>query len=517
MYEGRQTSAMRGLTFGHVAETNARKYPDEECLVMETDAGIDRLTFAEFNERADRTARALAGYGVEKGDRVAVYMQNNVETLETYYGAMKLGALPVPVNHRFKDREVEYVLRDSGADLIVFDAAAAGTVGTLVGGDAPVEGFLYVGDDRPGYADDFAAAREAAPADRVEVVPDRLDDAALMYTSGTTGDPKGCVLTHDNIVQNSVNTVYSAGFEENEDTFLVVTPLFHIAAFGAFNNTFYTGSTSYVTEGFDPVRTMEIIEEASVTGSFFVPTMSRALLAVDDFESYDVSSFRYYMTGAAPSGKELKAAVTEGFGAEFYEVFGQTEMSPVTTILHPEDALRKPDSVGEPIINVSLKVVDDAGEEVERGDVGRAAYKGPTAFREYLGMPERTEQVFDEEGYFVSSDLVRRDEEGFVYFVGRYDDMIVTGGENVHPAEIEEVLHEHEAVAEAAVVGVPDETWGERVKAAVVTEEGATLTAEEVTAFVEARLADFKKPREVQFRDELPRNPTGKVVKAQLE
>ena len=508
---------MRGLTFGHVAETNARKYPNDECLVVETSAGVERFTFAEFNERVDQAAHVLREYGVEQGDRVAVYMQSNAETLETYYGAMKLGALPVPVNHRFKDREVHYVLRDSGAELVVFDDDAAATIGSLADADAPVDDFLYVGEDRPEYADDFTAARDTASTDRVEVVPDRLDDAMLMYTSGTTGDPKGCVLTHDNVVQNSVNTVYSAGFEENENTFLVVTPMFHIAAVGVFNNTFYTGGTSYVTEGFDPVRTMEIIEEESVTGSFFVPTMSRALLAVDDFESYDVSSFEYYMTGAAPSGKELKAAVTEGFDAEFFEVFGQTEMSPVTTILHPEDALRKPDSVGKPIVNVSAKVVDDDGEAVERGEIGRIAYKGPTAFREYLGMPEKTEQVFDDEGYFVSGDLVRRDEEGFVYFVGRYDDMIISGGENIHPAEIEEVLHEHEAIAEAAVVGVPDDTWGERVKAVVVLDDGASLDAEEVTAFVEARLADFKKPREVQFRDELPRNPTGKVVKAQLE
>ncbi|MFC5973490.1 class I adenylate-forming enzyme family protein [Halomarina salina] len=508
---------MRGLTFGHVAETNARKYPDDDCLVMETSAGTERLTFAEFNERADQAAHLLDGYGIEQGDRVAVYMQNNTETLETYYGAMKLGALPVPVNHRFKDREVHYVLEDSGADLIVFDDDAEPTVGTLAADDAPVDDFLYVGEDRPEYADDFTAAREAAATERVEVVPSRLDDAALMYTSGTTGAPKGCVLTHDNIVQNSVNTVYSAGFEENDNTFLVVTPMFHIAAFGVFNNTFYIGGTSYVTEGFDPVRTMEIIEDESITGSFFVPTMSRALLAVDDFDSYDVSSFEYYMTGAAPSGEELKKAVTEAFDAEFFEVFGQTEMSPVTTILHPEDALRKPDSIGKPIVNVTVKVVDEDGEEVEQGEIGRIAYKGPTAFREYLGMPEKTAEVFDDEGYFVSGDLVYRDEEGFVYFVGRADDMIITGGENVHPAEIEEVLHEHAAISEAAVVGVPDETWGERVKAVVVLEDGATLTAEEVTSFVDERLADFKKPREVQFLDELPRNPTGKVVKAQLE
>lgn len=507
---------MRGLTFGHVAETNARKYPDDTCIVMETSGEKERLTFSEFNEQVDQAAHLLRARGIEKGDRVAVYMQNNIETLETYYGAMKLGALPVPINHRFKDREVRYVLQDSGSNLIVFDDEAKDTIDMLAD-DAVIDEFLYVGEQVPEYAEDYQAAREAASTDRIEIVPDRLDDAALMYTSGTTGEPKGCVLTHDNIVQNSVNTVYSAGFEENSNRFLIVTPMFHIAAFGVFNNTFYTGSTSYIVEDFDPARSLEIIEEANITGSFFVPVMSRAMLAVDDFETYDLSSFEYYMTGAAPSGLELKQAVTEAFDAEFYEVFGQTEMSPVTTILKSEDALEKPDSVGKPIINVSLKVVDDDGNEVEQGEIGRAAYKGPTAFRKYLGMPEKTEEVFDEEGYFISGDLVRQDEDGFVYFVERYDNMIISGGENIYPAEIEEVLHEYEAVAEAAVVGVPDETWGERVKAAIVPREGASITDEDVVAYVEERLADFKKPREINFHDELPRNPTGKVLKESLK
>ena len=507
---------MRGLTFGHVAEANAKRHADEDCLVMETETGSESLTFAEFNERVDRVAHLLRERGVEAGDRIAVYMQNNVETLETYYGAMKLGALPVPVNHRFKDEEVGYVLRDSGACLCVFDSDATSTIHAVRESETPVEEYLYVGADTPSFADDFRTTRDAAADERIDVVPNRLDDAALLYTSGTTGQPKGCVLTHDNLLQNSVNTVYSAGFEENADRFLIVTPLFHIAALGVFNNTFYAGSTTHLVEEFDPVRTLEIIDEANITGSFFVPTMSRAMLAVAGFEEYDLSSFESYMTGAAPSSEELKRTVMNAFDADLYEVFGQTELSPVTTILHPGDALEKPDSIGKPIINVTLKIVDDDGAEVEQGAVGRAAYKGATAFREYLGMPEKTDDVFDDEGYFVSSDLVRRDEEGFVYFVDRHDDMIVSGGENVYPTEIEAALEDHEDIAAAGVVGVPDETWGERVKAVVVLREGISMTTDEVRSVVGDRLAAFKLPREVEFRESLPRNPTGKVIKSQL-
>ena len=509
---------MEGLTLGDVAETNATKYPDDHCLVSLTGDTRRELTFREFDDRVSQLARAFADRGVSKGDRVAVYMQNHPETLVTYYAAMKRGALPVPVNHRFKDEEVGYVLRDSGAGLCVFDADARETISTVADrSGTDIQEYLYLGDDVPDFADGFHDTRERASTGRVEVVPDRLDEAALMYTSGTTGKPKGCVLTHDNVIQNSVNTVYTCNFEEKEDRFLVVTPLFHVAAFALFNNTFYCGSTTYLMDDFDPVRVMEAIEADRLTGSFFVPTMSRALLNVDGFEDYDLGSFRHYMTGAAPSGEELKREVIDAFDVNLYDMFGQTEMSPVTCLLDPEAALEKPDSIGKPIVNVAVKVVDDDGEEVEQGEVGRIAYRGPTAFRGYLGMPGKTEEVFDDEGYFVSSDLVREDDDGFFYFVGRHDDMIISGGENIHPAEVEEVLHEHDNIAEAAVVGVPDEEWTERVKAAVVLHDDAEMAPGDVAEHVGHNLAEFKKPREVEFYDELPRNPSGKILRADLE
>jgi acyl-CoA synthetase (AMP-forming)/AMP-acid ligase II len=415
---------------------------------------------------------------------------------------------------------VRYVLEDSDAEVLVFDADAADVVGEIHDHpDHAVREFCYVGDDAPSYARSYAEFRETAPDTPVEVVPDRLDPATLMYTSGTTGRPKGCVLTHDNIVQNSQNTHHEADFGRGEDErFLVVTPLFHVAAFALFLNTFYIGGTTFLLDDFEPARVMEVLETESMTGTFFVPTMSRALLGVEGFEDYDCSSLRHYMTGAAPSGEALKREIIESFDVDLYDAFGQTEMSPVTTMLRPDEALEKPESVGRPVVNVELKVVDEeTGEEVEPGEVGQVCYKGPTRMEGYYNMPEKNAEVVDEDGWFHAGDLVRQDEEGFVYFVGRVDDMIISGGENIHPAEIEEVLHEHEAVDEAAVVGVPDETWGERVKAAVVLEDGHELTAEELQEYVDARLADYKKPREVVFLDALPRNPTGKVLKADVE
>ncbi len=506
---------MDGLTVGYLAERNARTQPNGEAIVQRANGGrTETVTFEALNRRIDRLANALADRGIGQGDTVATYTGNRVETIESYLAAMKLGALPVPINHRFKAGEVSYVLEDSDSTLCIFGEAGRDVITDVHDEfDAPVEEFIYVGDSTPAFATDYETVRDDGSADPVDIVPARTDEAAIMYTSGTTGRPKGCVLTHDNIVQAAENSLYEVNLSRDA-RFMVVTPLFHIAAVGLFMMAFYVGGTAILVDDFEPESALSILEQESVTATFMVPMMSRAVLAADP-GAYDLSQFDHYMTGAAPSERSLKEAIIETFDCNLYDVFGQTELSPSTTMLRPENALEKPDSVGRPIVNVEVKVVDENGEEVETGETGRIAYRGPTVFKEYYGMPEKTAEVFDD-GWFVSDDLVRMDEDGFVYFVGRADDMIITGGENVHPAEIEEVLHDLEGVDEVAVVGVPDDQWGERVKAVVVPEDGAALTEDDVVGHVEANLAGFKKPREVEFRDELPRNPTGKVLKNEL-
>ncbi|UHQ95218.1 AMP-binding protein [Haloterrigena alkaliphila] len=506
---------MNGLTVGYLAERNARTQPDAEAIVQrEGGERTETVTFEAFNRRIDRLANALADRGIEAGDTVATYTGNRIETVESYLAAMKLGALPVPINHRFKAGEVSYVLEDSDATLCIFDEAGREAItGVHEEFDASVGEYLYVGESTPDFANDYEAVRSGASADPVEVVPSRYDDAAIMYTSGTTGKPKGCVLTHDNIVQAAENSLYEVNLSRDA-RFMVVTPLFHIAALGLFMMAFYVGGTTILVDDFEPVSVLSILEEESVTASFMVPMMSRAVLGADP-GAYDLSQFEHYMTGAAPSERSLKKEIIETFDCKLYDVFGQTELSPSTTMLRPENVLEKPETVGRPIINVEVKVVDETGDEVDPGEIGRIAYRGPTVFKEYYGMPEKTAEVFDD-GWFISDDLVRIDDDGFVHFVGRADDMIITGGENVHPAEIEEVLHELEGVDEVAVVGVPDDQWGERVKAVVVPEDGGALTEDDVVGHVESNLAGFKKPREVEFRDQLPRNPTGKVLKSEL-
>lgn len=506
---------MQGLTLGALATRNAREQPDAAAIVERVD-GRRELTFEAFDRRTTQLANALGDAGLEAEDTVAIYLRNSIETLETFIGAAKAGVVPVPINHRFKAGEIGYVLRDCDASVCVFDDDAVDTVTDLASEELPVDRFLHVGDAsaRPAFAESYGAFRDSGAETPSGTKITRLDRAAMLYTSGTTGKPKGCLFTHDNLLQNTENTVYDVGLDRDE-RFLIMTPLFHVAAFALFLDAFYVGATTVLTADFDPDHVLGVVEDERVTGSFVVPTQGRALLETN-IEDYDLSSFRRYWTGTAPSEAELKRAIIDTFDCGLTEMFGQTELSPLTLVLPPEDAFDKIETVGRPLFNVGVKLVDEDGEEVSQGEVGRIAYWGPTVFEGYYELPEANDEVFDGE-WFVSSDLMREDEDGYFEFLGRADDMIISGGENIHPAEIEEVLHEHPGIDAVAVLGVPDEKWGERVKAVVVPEPGEELTEAAVVDYVAERLADFKKPREVEFRDELPRNPTGKVVKGDLE
>ena len=500
---------MDGITIGYVTERNARMWPDREAVVHREDGDrVATQTFAEFDDRTDRLMAGLADRGVGKGDSVALYMKNNAETLEAFVGTMKLGALIVPVNHRFKGSEVRYVLEDSDAKLCLVDDFGAETLEETR--DA-VDHVVSV-DDPPSFAESYETLLDADAAS-VDASVARSDEAGIMYTSGTTGDPKGCIYTHDNLVQLTQDAAEAWAFLEPGNRHLVSTPLFHVGAFVPFLNNFYAGGTTVVVDGFEAERTLALVEEERVNSTYLVPTQTRMLLDLDVFDAYDISSLDTYSTGAAPVGAALKRKTIEKFDCDVIETFGQTEA--LCLHLLPEDAIERGGSVGEPMLNLGAKVVGEDGEKLPFGEIGRIAYRGPTVFDRYHNMPEKTETVFDD-GWFVSDDLVRRDEDGFFHFIGRADDMIITGGENVHPAEIEEVLHDHPDVAEVAVVGVPDDEWGEAIKACVVPVESASLTDAAVAEHVASRLAGYKKPRTVEFYGELPRNPTGKVLKSEL-
>ncbi|GAA4774696.1 long-chain fatty acid--CoA ligase [Actinomycetospora chlora] len=478
---------------GGIADWVARRAvrrPDATALVdVATGA---RHTYAALDRRVGARAAALAGLGVGPGDRVALLGENSAAYLEWLFDAARLGAVSVPVNHRLAPAEVAHVLTDSGASVLVHSAAFAS---------------LADGTDRP------LVDLGAEPGDGT-VTPQPVggdDPCVIMYTSGTTGVPKGAVLTHDNMLWNAINMVTAGPGIGGTDVTIAAAPLFHIGALGLSTlPLLYAGGTVVVVPSFDPAAFVDLMAREGVTTQFLVPAMWAALTRLPALPP--LPALRWAISGGAP----CPVTVIEHFtrlGWTFTEGFGMTELSPAALFLDAADVLTHAGSVGRPFLHVDARLVSEAGEDVGVGEVGELVLRGPTVFAGYWNRPEATAEAI-RGGWFHSGDLGVRDAEGFVTLVDRKKDMIITGGENVYPVEVEQVLHRHPAVADVAVVGVGDPQWGETVLAVVVP-DGA-LDPAEVIAFARERIAHFKAPRRVEVVDELPRNATGKLLKRVL-
>ncbi|MEW9677197.1 AMP-binding protein [Lentibacillus sp. L22] len=341
------------------------------------------------------------------------------------------------------------------------------------------------------------------------------DPGMIVYTSGTTGRPKGAVLTHKNLILGKLILLWEIGTPMYSKQ-LIVPPMFHAAAMGYLIRGCMIVGTSVIHRDFQPENILTIIEKEKINTMFLVPAMWNFLLRVPNVREFDLTSMRECSTGGAITPLELKKRIIKVFeNASYSEAFGQTEMSPSTTSLNGNDSYRKTDSVGKPIPNVEVRIVDEEMNDVPIGEIGEIVYRGPTVMKEYYNNPEATREAF-RGGWFHSGDLVRMDEEGFIYVVDRKKDMIISGGENIYSAEIEEVLYTHPDILECAVIGVPDIHWGERVKAYIVMKPEKKLTEQEVIAYCKKSLASYKKPKEVEFIDTLPRNASGKVLKTTL-
>jgi fatty-acyl-CoA synthase/long-chain acyl-CoA synthetase len=498
----------RGMTTSDQLARWARRTPDAVALRFE---GSGR-SYAELDERVTRLARALAGRGVNTGDRVAVLGLNGLEVWEAYLAGVRLGAVVVPVNFRLVADEVAYVLSDSGAVALVVDSALA-EVAAKARGQAPgVRTVLTIGGD-------YEEALAAAGTEPLDVEVDEDAAAFIMYTSGTTGRPKGAVLTHRNLLMHVFSQVTHLGVDPSDRVAVPGAPLFHIAGLAGGLPPLLLGGTHVILRsgGFDPVATLDLIERERVTNIFLVPAMWAAVVAVPDIASRDLSSLRRISWGAAPASTTLLRTLIDTFPqAEVVTAFGQTECSPVTCFLRGEDSVRKIGSIGTPMLNVEVRVVDDAMQDVPQGEVGEIVYRSPMVMREYWGKPEATAEAFAG-GWFHSGDLVRQDEDGYLYVVDRKKDMIITGGENVYCAEVEDVLAGHPKVGEVALIGVPDARYGEAPLAVVAPRDPADPpTPEELTAWCRERLARYKNPREYSIVGALPRNPSGKVLKTRL-
>ncbi|SOE01577.1 long-chain-fatty-acid--CoA ligase [Blastococcus haudaquaticus] len=498
----------RGMTMSDQLARWSRTTPAAPALRFD---GGGR-SYAELDERVTRLARALRQRGVATGDRIAVLALNGMEAWETYLAGVRLGAVVVPVNFRLVADEVAYVLTDSGAVALVVDAPLA-EVAAKAREQAPsLTTVLVIGDD-------YEEALAAAGTEPLDVVVDEDEPAFIMYTSGTTGRPKGAVLTHRNLLMHAFSQITTLGWDPDDRVGVPGAPLFHIAGLAGGLPPLLLGGTNVILRSgaFDPAETLDLMERERVSSIFLVPAMWAAVLAVPDLGARDLSHLRRVSWGAAPASTTLLRALIDAFPqAEVVTAFGQTECSPVTCLLRGEDSVRKIGSVGTPILNVEVRVVDDAMADVAPGEVGEIVYRSPMVMKEYWNKPAETAEAFAG-GWFHSGDLVRQDEDGYFYVVDRKKDMIISGGENIYCAEVENVLSAHPKVLEVALIGIPDTRYGEAPLAVVVPRDAADPpTPEELAAYCREKLARYKNPREYSVVGALPRNPSGKVLKTAL-
>ena len=476
-------------------------------------------TWAELDRRVSALAGALSRRGVGFGDRVLILMLNRTEFIESFLAANKLGAIAVPVNFRMTPAEIAFLVSDCDAEVMIAEEVLAGvatavrdiepTLTTvIVAGGATDDGVL-------GYDDLLAEDGEpAAPVD----IPDD-SPALIMYTSGTTGRPKGAVLTHTNLAGQAMTFLFTNGSDINNDVGFIGVPLFHIAGIGnmIIGRLLGRPTVVYPLGAFDPGALLDVLEAEKVTGVFLVPAQWQAVCAEQQANPRQLA-LRVLSWGAAPASDTLLRGMSETFpGTQILAAFGQTEMSPVTCMLLGDDALRKLGSVGKVIPTVSARVVDDDMNDVPIGEVGEIVYRAPTLMQGYWNNPQATAEAFAG-GWFHSGDLVRQDEEGYIWVFDRKKDMIISGGENIYCAEIENVLAGHPAIVEVAVIGRSHEKWGE-VPVAVVglrAVSDSPLALGDLDEFLTERLARYKHPKHFEVVDALPRNPAGKVLKTEL-
>jgi len=505
---------MRQLSIGEMVARNAARTPDREALVFEG----RRYSYRDYDARTNQLTNSFLSRGYGKGDRIAQVLFNCSEFMESYVAVAKLGGMSVPLNFRLTAAEILYQLENSESRAFIFGEEFIPVV-EEVHAQAPDLDYLCVGGSVPAFAVPYEDVLAEGDPSYPDVAVHDDDPAFIMYTSGTTGKPKGAVLTHKNQLMNAVNALFESSKVmkwEDDERVQFVAPLFHEAALALALVTLYVNGTLFVLRFFEPEKLMQQIEEERITITFMPPVMSTFVLNTVDVSKYDTSSLRALLSGAAILPTETRRQLKEAFpNLNLFDIFGQTEMSPATTILKPDEAEGRPASVGRAVINVEIRVVDEDDNDVPTGEVGEIVYRGPTVMKEYYKNPEATAEAL-RGGWFHSGDLVRMDEEGYVYVVDRKKDMINSGGENIYPAEVEDVLYRNAKILEAAVIGVFDEVWGESVMAVVVPKPGEELTAEEVIDWCGQHLASYKKPKRVEFMEALPRNAAMKVVKGEL-
>ncbi len=488
---------------GDILGERARLTPDSLALVFVPTGR--RFTYAELDRRAVGCAQRWRQRGLQRGDRVAILSENRPEYVEAFFAAGKTGTVLVPLSTRMTARELEAVVRDCSPALLLYSPQHEVTASQLRS-QVQVEHWAELEE---------LEAAAPGPGRFQPACCDPEDLYCLLYTSGTTGKPKGVMIPHRMVAFNGYNTV--AGWQlRGDDVAQVFTPMYHAGGLFVFLVPLFTiGGAIILHDRFDASEVWRVLQRERCTVGFGVPTIFKMLMEAPEFAAAGLSSLRWLISGGAP----LPAYIIEAYqrrGVTFKQGYGLTEAGVNCFAMTGQDSVRKPGSIGKPMLYTQARLIDAQGHDVADDEVGELWLRGPHVCRGYWNNPEATASALDSEGWFHTGDLARRDPEGFFYISGRLKDMIISGGLNIYPAEIEAVLLQHPEVQDAAVIGVPHQTWGEAGVAWVVCRPHASLTSQELTAWLSARLAKYKLPTDICFASELPRTPYGKVLKAEL-
>ncbi len=500
------------LNLGQIYPVNARKYPSHIAFMDETRS----FTFPESNRRVNQISHALLSLGLTKGDKISCYLENCIEICELYVACAKTGIIINPVNFRLVGPEVQFIVDNADSKAMFVHKEFTSTINKIKGDLPKVESYFVIGGEEKGYEEyESWMAGQSDEEPGMEVLPE--DIWILLYTSGTTGRPKGVLRSHESYT--AFYLINGCDFHfHSRDVVLTCMPLCHVnTTFFSFTVT-YLGGANYIhpAMGFRPRIILDIIQKHEITFLSLIPTHYNLILnePMEVLKGYELSSIDKLLCSSAPARIEHKKMITELIpGVRLFEGYGSTEAGIVTTLM-PHEQLSKPGSIGKESCGTDfVKVLDESGNECPVGEVGELYSRGPMMFSGYYKLPEQTAESFKGE-HFTAGDMARRDEDDYFYLVDRKKNMIITGGENVYPSEVENVLVDHDAVFDVAVIGLPHEKWGEQVSAVIILKEGKSATAEEIMAYCKDKMAGYKRPRDIRFiqPDEMPRTGTGKIL-----
>jgi acyl-CoA synthetase (AMP-forming)/AMP-acid ligase II len=499
-------------------EKTCRDFSTRTCIIE----GDHRLTFRQVEERASRLARYLVDVGVKPGDRVAIFQVNCLQFAEMVYAILKVGAIIVTLNYRLRGEETKYILNNAEAKVLMVGDRYVQMMQAIRPGIPSIEKILCMGKREPGTVH-YEEMLSSQPNGLFPAAFMNDDDVAcIIYTSGTTGLPKGAMITHANLITPLTDT-----YTFHPGTLLINVPMYHIAGICSILIPLYRGDPMIILPAFDPEVFLEIVERQKVNTTYLVPTMLQAVLDHPDFPKRDTSSLRHIGYGASPMPVNLLLRAKRSLQTAFTNFFGMTETTGIVAVLGPEDhdlereresvekKTRRLSGIGRSIPEGVVRIVEDDDHDLPAGQVGEIVVRSPKVMKGYWRNEKATAETM-RGGWLHTGDLASMDEDGYLYLRGRKKDMIIRGGENIYPVEIEAVLHKHHKVAEAAVIGIPDDYWGEVVKAVLVLKPGEGATEAEIIEYCHDRLASFKKPSVVEFRDSLPKNAMQKVLKTLL-